>query len=86
MSRVDDMRDLPNHGIFDRGRPVGLWEYDPEEKCTVWASFIRSNNELRATVKRTEAHIQEQLGDVPPSASTARPGAAPAEKRCGRVR
>jgi hypothetical protein len=21
--------DLPSHGIFDRGRLVGLWEYDP---------------------------------------------------------
>jgi hypothetical protein len=64
MTRVDDLRDLPNHGIFDRGRLVGLWEYDAEERCIVWVSFIRSNNQLRAAVNRAEEFVREQLGDV----------------------
>ena len=64
ISRVDDLRDLSNHGIFDRGRLVGLWEYDEEEQCIVWVSFIRSNSELRAAVSRAEEFVRDQLGDV----------------------
>ena len=27
-SRPASLTDLPSHGIFDRGRLIGLWEYD----------------------------------------------------------
>ena len=30
------MTDLPSHGVFDRGRLIGLWEYDVETESIAW--------------------------------------------------
>lgn len=56
--------DLPSHGIFDRGRLVGLWEYDPDEQTIAWTSFVPKNKELTEVVERTEAYVRDQLGDA----------------------
>jgi hypothetical protein len=58
------LTDLPNHAIFDRGRLVGLWEYDPEKEELVWMSFIPKNKDLVQAVKRTEDYVRGQLGDA----------------------
>ena len=55
---------LPSHGIYDRGRLVGLWEYDPESRAIAWASFIPKNRDLSSAVERTEAYVRDQLGDA----------------------
>jgi len=56
--------DLPSHGIFDRGRLVGLWEYDQPTQSIAWASFIPKNRDLVNAVERTEVYVREQLGDA----------------------
>lgn len=56
--------DLPSHGIFDRGRLVGLWEYDPVTESLAWMSFIPKNKDLETTVQRTEEYVRTQLGDA----------------------
>jgi hypothetical protein len=56
--------DLPSHGIFDRGRLVGLWEYDQPSQSIAWASFIPKNRDLVNAVERTEAYVRDQLGDA----------------------
>jgi hypothetical protein len=56
--------DLPSHGIFDRGRLVGIWEYDPEVQSIVWLSFIAKNKDLERAVATTEQYVREQLGDA----------------------
>ncbi len=56
--------DLPSHAIFDRGRLVGLWEYDPETQTIAWTSFVPKNKDLTAAVARTEAYVRDQLGDA----------------------
>jgi hypothetical protein len=56
--------DLPSNPILDRGRLVGLWEYDPESESIAWTSFIRSNAELEKAVRRTEKYVRTQLGDA----------------------
>jgi hypothetical protein len=56
--------DLPSHGIFDRGRLVGLWEYDPETESIAWKAFIPKNKDLEKAVARTEEYIRKQLGDA----------------------
>ncbi len=56
--------DLPSHGIFDRGRLVGLWEYDPETESIAWASFIAKNKDLTQAVARMEEYVRTQLGDA----------------------
>ena len=56
--------DLPNHGIFDRGRLVGLWEYDPGTSSIAWMAFIPKNKDLEKAVARTEEYVRNHLGDA----------------------
>jgi hypothetical protein len=56
--------DLPNHAILDRGRLIGVWEYDPETKSIAWASYIRPNADLEAAVQNMEEYVRNDLGDV----------------------
>jgi hypothetical protein len=58
------LADLPCHAIFDRGRLVGLWEYDQPSESIVWLSFIQRNGDLDNAVKITEGYIRSQLGDA----------------------
>ena len=55
---------LPSHAILDRGRLVGLWEYDPATESIAWTSFIKPSAELKAAVRRTEEFVRADLGDV----------------------
>jgi len=56
--------DLPNHGIFDRGRLIGLWEYDVDSGSIAWLAFGVKDKALDAAVKETEQYVREQLGDA----------------------
>ena len=58
------LADLPCHAIFDRGRLIGLWEYDQPSESIVWLSFIQRNSDLDASVKITEEYVCTQLGDA----------------------
>ena len=58
------LTDLPSHAIFDRGRLVGLWEYDPDSHSIAWSTFGVKDDALVAAVQRTEAFVREQLGDA----------------------
>ncbi len=57
--------DLPAHAIIDRGRLVGLWEYDVQSSSIVWGTFgIRKSKSLQSAVEETEAFVRDQLGDA----------------------
>jgi hypothetical protein len=58
--------DLTDHAIVDRGRIVGLWQYDPAAERIVWWPFrpADDNSALRTAVAETEAYIRQQLGDA----------------------
>ena len=58
------LTDLPSHAILDRGRLVGLWEYDPETSTIAWCSFGGKNKALAAAVARTETFVRDELGDA----------------------
>jgi hypothetical protein len=60
-----NLADLPNHAILDRGRLIGLWEYDPAEAAIVWTTFDRAHDaELLAAIRATEDFIRDDLGDA----------------------
>ena len=59
-----DLRDLPSHAIVDRGRVVGIWEYDPEARAIAWLPFVARNRDLEKAVAQTEEYIRVQLGDA----------------------
>ena len=58
------LTDFPNHAILDRGRLVGLWEFDGERGDIAWASFGLKDKALDAAVAETEKYVKEQLGDA----------------------
>jgi len=60
------LADLPSHAILDRGRAVGLWEFDPEAQKIAWWAFGADPKDkaLVAAVERTEAFVAGDLGDA----------------------
>jgi hypothetical protein len=56
--------DLPSHAILDRGRVVGLWEFDPTRESIAWTAFGIRDKKLDHEVARTERYVKEQLGDA----------------------
>ena len=64
---LGDLADLPDHAIVDRGRLIGLWEYDVEAERVAWWVFddeAAADPELLAAVERTETYVRDQLGDA----------------------
>ena len=64
IKRLGAVKDLESNAILDRGRVVGLWEFDPEVGAIAWASFVKADAALKEAVARTESYIREQLGDA----------------------
>jgi Winged helix DNA-binding domain len=58
------LADLPSHAILDRGRVVGLWEYDTATDSIAWMTFVKKDKALQEAVARTEKYVREQLGDA----------------------
>ena len=56
--------ELPSHAIVERGRLVGLWEYDPAAESIAWVPFVKKDKALQEAVTRTENFVREQLGDA----------------------
>ena len=64
MVPLSGVADLPSHPIFDRGRVVGLWEYDPAAESIAWLPFVPKNQELQKAVTVMEEYIRTDLGDA----------------------
>jgi hypothetical protein len=57
--------DLPNHAILDRGRLIGLWEYDADSSSIVWTTFgVKRTKPLQHKVDEMEAFVRDQLSDA----------------------
>ena len=61
---LGELMDLPSPAILDRGRIVGLWEYDPETESIAWTAFVKKDRALQDAVARTGEYVREQLGDA----------------------
>jgi hypothetical protein len=61
---LSGLSDLPNHAILDRGRIIGLWDYDQPSQLIAWTSFVPADAALKKAVAEMEAFIREQLGDA----------------------
>ncbi|NYE71477.1 DNA glycosylase AlkZ-like family protein [Microlunatus parietis] len=62
--RLGDLKDPPCQLILDRGRIVGLWEFDPVTEKIVSQLFVPEDEGLLAAMVETEGFIVEQLGDA----------------------
>ncbi len=58
------LADLPNHAIVDRGRIVGLWEYDVDRASIAWTSFVPRNAALEQAVAATESYVRNDPEDA----------------------
>ena len=57
--------DLPSHAILDRGRLIGLWEFDVDAGAIVWATFDgKRDKTLASAVEEMETWVREELGDA----------------------
>ncbi|MBM3814312.1 MAG: winged helix DNA-binding domain-containing protein [Acidimicrobiia bacterium] len=64
MQPLGAMSDPPSHCILDRGRIVGLWEFDTAAGKIVWTCFGKKDAAMEKEVLRTEAYVRGQLGDA----------------------
>jgi DNA glycosylase AlkZ-like len=61
---LGEIADLPSHAILDRGRVVGLWEYDKAGDSIAWVAFGKKDKAMQEAVARTEQYVRQQLGDA----------------------
>ncbi len=61
---LGDDADPPTPMILDRGRLIGLWEYDPGAGEIVPQLFVPADDALREAIDRTQEFVRDQLGDV----------------------
>ncbi len=62
---INALADLPSHAILERGRLVGLWEYDADAGEIAWMTFDRRRDAaLDAAIAETQAYVRDQLGDA----------------------
>ncbi|MEZ2390407.1 crosslink repair DNA glycosylase YcaQ family protein [bacterium RCC_150] len=55
--------DLSDHPIVDRGRIIGLWQYDPaKERIAAW-TFVKPSAAVKDRIAEVEDWIREDLGD-----------------------
>jgi hypothetical protein len=55
--------DLPDHPILDRGRIIGLWQYEPAKERIVPWLFHSPTPAVTQRIAEVEAWIREDLGD-----------------------
>jgi hypothetical protein len=59
------LSDLPSHAILDRGRVIGLWEYDVDSSSIAWGTFgVKKSKGLAGAVEEMETFVRDQLGDA----------------------
>jgi hypothetical protein len=58
------LSDLPSHAILDRGRVIGLWEYEPASESIAWMTFASPDKALKKAVAATEEYVRNGLGDA----------------------
>ena len=61
---LGSVADLPSHAILDRGRIIGLWEYDPETESIAWLTFGKPDAALKKAVQQMEEFVRTDLGDA----------------------
>ncbi len=72
LGSIDSLFQLPTplegafegHAIVDRGKLVGVWEYDLPTESIAWAPYVKKDKALQEAVTRTEEFVQRELGDA----------------------
>ncbi|HZS42355.1 MAG TPA: crosslink repair DNA glycosylase YcaQ family protein [Polyangia bacterium] len=62
--QLSTVLDLPHHAIVDRGRLVGVWQYEVESQSIVHATFGKATPAVARAVESMAAFITRDLGDA----------------------
>jgi hypothetical protein len=62
--QLGTLRDLESHAIYDRGRLLGFWEFDPGAGDIAWISWAPANSSLEKEIARMREFGRTQLGDI----------------------
>ena len=61
---LSGLAELWSHAILDRGRLVGLWEFDPDAGCIAWAAWVPLTESLLDAVDAAERYVSNDLTDA----------------------
>lgn len=61
---VGAVAEFSSHAIVDRGRLVGVWDYDQTEGRIEWAAWVNTDDALLAEIADTESYVRDELGDA----------------------
>jgi len=61
---MGSLADLPSHALLDRGRLIGLWEFDPQDGSIALDCFIKKDKALTNAVNAMERYVKDELGDA----------------------
>jgi hypothetical protein len=56
--------DLEYHAIIDRGRLIGLWDYDGMKNQLLWSTFHKAHKSVADAAQAVEKFVRDQLGDL----------------------
>ena len=62
--RAHNLSDLDHHAILDRGKLIGLWDFDVEKEEIVYKLLVAEFAEIRSAVEKTQDYIRRDLGDA----------------------
>ena len=74
---------LPSHAILDRGRLVGVWQYDVNTASIAWKTFQKPDVAVKMTVKAMEHFLKSDLGNARSFSLDSPKLRAPASRPCG---
>jgi hypothetical protein len=64
LSKPGHVSGIEHHLILDRGRLIGLWDYDTAAEDIVWKAFIPKTKQMEKAVNLTAAYVRQELGDA----------------------
>jgi hypothetical protein len=61
---LSELPDPGAHVILDRGRLIGVWEFDADQGRIAWATWTKPDEVLRAEIETAERYIRNDLEDA----------------------
>lgn len=58
------LQDLSYNAIVDRGRIIGVWEFEFASQKVVYSTFVDVEDSLKREIESTEQMIRDELGDA----------------------
>ena len=64
LKEIGGFGELWSHAILDRGRLIGIWEFDPDAGEIVACTWVPQDDALKQAIQSAQACIRDELQDV----------------------